>query len=307
MELIEEKRTKQASVSPRSASSRTSVPRTLGSRTRAAFSAVLSIKGPSSSTPAAWKTPSILPNCLRAWSTAACIWPRSVTSAWAMSNPPAMARIWMSLRMRSFSASGRSASSRTNSNSDAGGKRGAADQNQASLKFARQMLGDGKTQSAQASGDDVDASALQTRAFACGREVERFERFNEALAAAPGDGGVFVGGVHLGDELGRALRGIIAVEVDRSRCDSGKLLRQDARRTQEHGAGRIAYGLLGNLLHVVGDESDVDSREILRGQRLREIKRAIEAAIESLFKRRFGGFVRDRTTGERFCAAAHHS
>ena len=135
--------------------------------------------------------------------------------------------------------------------------------------------------------------------------MERLERFDEAIAAAPGDCGVFVCRVHLGYEVRGAFRRVstVEVEIDGFRCDSGKLFVEDARRAKQHGASWIANRLVGNLLHVIGDESDVNAREILGSQRLREIKRTIEAAIESFFERRFGCFRSQRTTGEQCCAA----
>ena len=52
-------------------------------------------------------------------------------------------------------------------------QRGAADENQASFEFARQMLGDDQAQAAQAAGDEVNASALEAGPRGRGSEIER--------------------------------------------------------------------------------------------------------------------------------------
>ncbi len=175
------KKHKASERSSRRASSSTSVPRTLGSRTRAALSAVLSISGPSSRTPAAWKTPLIFPNCLRACATAAFISSRFVTSACTTSNPPAWARIATSLRRRSFSGSGRAFSCSADSHCAFGRERGTAHKHKARLKFAREMLGHREAQAAESAGDQVNAAMLQTRVLARAGKLQRFERLHESL------------------------------------------------------------------------------------------------------------------------------
>ena len=71
------------------------------------------------------------------------------------------------------------------------------------LKLARQMLGHCEAERAKSASDQVDAATLKTRMIVRGRKRERFERFNEALAAAPRNRGVFAGAIDLGDELRR--------------------------------------------------------------------------------------------------------
>ena len=101
---------------------------------------------------------------------------------------------------------------------------------------------------------------------------------------------------NLGDELRRALCRFagVKVEIDGFAAESRKLLVNYARGTEKHGASRIAHRLRCHLLQVVGDERQLHALKILRRERLRQIERTEEAAVESFFEWRLVRFRRIR-------------
>jgi hypothetical protein len=117
-------------------------------------------------------------------------------------------------------------------------------------------------------------------------------------------------GGHLGDELGSAvfqLAGFevhVDIEIEGDAGKAGEFFVDDARRAEKHGTGRMADGLVSHLLHAVGDKSDVNAGDILRGQGLGEKEWTIEAAIDGIVQGRLSGIGRDRPEVKDFARRA---
>ena len=177
-------------------------------------------------------------------------------------------------------------------------QRGAADENQSGFEFTRQVFGENEAETARAARNEIDASALEAGTRGRRRvewsKIKAIQSFSVALAATISDGCIFdtarPSRRRVGWRFRRALRSQIdgEIEIDGTAGDAGKFFMNDARWAEQHGAGRITNGFAGNLLHAIGDESDVDASEILRGQSLGEKERTQEAELDGFFQLRFG-------------------